>query len=144
MLNFVKISQTLAEISRFPIFQLAAGCHLGFSSFVNLNGRQAVEVPDALLCQISSKPIKGLWRSQFFHFSKWLPACLRSSWIFSRRLLIRIQSNPLFPITQGTLLWQPILWSKSAYSLYHLGITQLIGISQFHFNFKRFNGDDLW
>jgi len=37
VLNFVKIGQTVAEISW--IFKMVAGCHLGFSNSVNFKGR---------------------------------------------------------------------------------------------------------
>jgi len=63
LLNFVKIGQNVAEMSRFfVIFQDGGRRHFGFSRIRNFNGRSAARVQYALLYQISSKSVKRLQR----------------------------------------------------------------------------------
>jgi len=59
--NFVKIGQSVAEISRFfSDFQDGGRRHLGFSKIPNFNGLPAVRGQFASPCQISSKSVKRL------------------------------------------------------------------------------------
>jgi len=58
--NFVKIGQTVADISQFWDFQDGSRRHLGFSKIRNFNGRSAVRGEFASPCQISSKSVKRL------------------------------------------------------------------------------------
>ena len=60
--NFVKIGQTVDEISRFCDFQYGGRRHLGFSKIGNFNGRFAVRGQYASPCKMSSKSGKRLPR----------------------------------------------------------------------------------
>ena len=69
-----------------------------------------------------------------------------SIWSCGRYLIIDYWSDPLFLITQGTLLWQLILGSEmtiSAYSSSFVALTFQNGVDYRSSNFKRFICNDL-
>ena len=63
-----------------------------------------------------------------------------------RHLIVDYGSDPLFPIVQGTLPWQPILASKLAksdYSPLFVALAFRNGLQHRTSDFKRFIDDDL-
>jgi len=67
--NFIKIGQTTAKIWRFLDFQDGGRRHLGFSNFVDFNGRNAQDGQTASPGQILSKSVKpGLTYGDFRFF----------------------------------------------------------------------------
>ena len=78
VLNFVKIGQTVAEISRFLwFFKMAAAAILDFQKIGNFNGRSTVWCQCASLYQISSKSVKRLQRyGDLTFFSKCRPSAI--------------------------------------------------------------------
>ena len=75
--NFVKIGQTVAEITRFCDFQHSGRRHLAFSKVRNFNGRCAGKGQCASPCQISSKSVK--WRFNCFQNCGCPPSWIRWS-----------------------------------------------------------------
>ena len=94
--NFIKISQTVTEISQFLwFFQDGGRRHFGFWKIRNFNDRFAVRGQYASLYQILSKWVIGLRLQRYSDltvFFKWRPSAildlLGADWDHPRRVLV--------------------------------------------------------